>query len=237
MFGKVGRADSATDPAPFSMAEITVQLLPRAEWPVHPRARWYSSWAPAPIRRGRCRSSGRRASRPRPPSWRPARRGEPAPRLDGRLDRTGAHASGHDVDRGAHAAGDPRVRARCRPLDALAARVRSLVAPLPGTKTPSPRRWAARPASSWYWIAEALARHACGPSATAEVADVFLAGGPAGRRGPRRPAQAPAHRGGLNRAACGGADRRLDGAQRGRAVPAGAARPCSARRGSCERPR
>jgi Cu(I)/Ag(I) efflux system membrane protein CusA/SilA len=49
-FGKVGRVDSATDPAPFSMAEITIRLKPRAEWPRVSRARWYSSWAPSWLR-------------------------------------------------------------------------------------------------------------------------------------------------------------------------------------------
>ncbi|MDH5526821.1 MAG: efflux RND transporter permease subunit, partial [Nitrospirota bacterium] len=33
VFGKVGRADSATDPAPLSMLETTVRLKPREEWP------------------------------------------------------------------------------------------------------------------------------------------------------------------------------------------------------------
>lgn len=51
VFGKVGRADTATDPAPFSMAETTVRLRPPAERPQVPRARWYSEWAPAPLRR------------------------------------------------------------------------------------------------------------------------------------------------------------------------------------------
>jgi len=32
-FGKVGRADSATDPAPLSMMETTVRLKPKSEWP------------------------------------------------------------------------------------------------------------------------------------------------------------------------------------------------------------
>ena len=32
VFGKVGRADSATDPAPLEMLETTVQLKPRDEW-------------------------------------------------------------------------------------------------------------------------------------------------------------------------------------------------------------
>ena len=46
VFGKVGRATSATDPAPYSMAETTIRLRPRSEWPRQWRERWYSSWAP-----------------------------------------------------------------------------------------------------------------------------------------------------------------------------------------------
>jgi copper/silver efflux system protein len=45
-FGKVGRANTATDPAPFSMAETTIRLKPPGEWPRVFHARWYSSWAP-----------------------------------------------------------------------------------------------------------------------------------------------------------------------------------------------
>jgi len=33
VFGKVGRADTATDPAPLSMLETTVRLKPKKEWP------------------------------------------------------------------------------------------------------------------------------------------------------------------------------------------------------------
>lgn len=51
VFGKVGRADSATNPAPYSMAETTIRLRPRAEWPAITRTRWYSGWAPSPLRR------------------------------------------------------------------------------------------------------------------------------------------------------------------------------------------
>jgi Cu(I)/Ag(I) efflux system membrane protein CusA/SilA len=51
VFGKVGRASTATDPAPFSMAEVTIRLKPRSEWPKLPRVRWYTSWAPRPVRR------------------------------------------------------------------------------------------------------------------------------------------------------------------------------------------
>ena len=51
VFGKVGRATSATDPAPYSMAETTIRLRPRSEWPKQPRERWYSSWAPPELKR------------------------------------------------------------------------------------------------------------------------------------------------------------------------------------------
>jgi len=44
VFGKAGRADTATDPAPLSMIETTVVLRPESEW--RQRERFYSSWAP-----------------------------------------------------------------------------------------------------------------------------------------------------------------------------------------------
>jgi Cu(I)/Ag(I) efflux system membrane protein CusA/SilA len=44
VFGKAGRADTSTDPAPFSMMETTVILKPETQW--SPKERWYSSWAP-----------------------------------------------------------------------------------------------------------------------------------------------------------------------------------------------
>jgi copper/silver efflux system protein len=50
VFGKVGRADTATDPAPWSMAETTIRLKPREQWPKVPRTRWFSSWAGEPLR-------------------------------------------------------------------------------------------------------------------------------------------------------------------------------------------
>ena len=45
VFGKAGRADTPTDPAPFSMMETTILLKPESEWREKPT--WYSSWAPA----------------------------------------------------------------------------------------------------------------------------------------------------------------------------------------------
>jgi Cu(I)/Ag(I) efflux system membrane protein CusA/SilA len=50
VFGKVGRADTATDPAPFWMAETTVRLRPRSQWPKAKTSRWFSAWAPPGVR-------------------------------------------------------------------------------------------------------------------------------------------------------------------------------------------
>ena len=44
VFGKAGRVESATDPAPYSMMETVVVLKPQTEWPK--RERWFSKWAP-----------------------------------------------------------------------------------------------------------------------------------------------------------------------------------------------
>ena len=51
VFGKAGRADTSTDPAPFSMIETTVVLKPEAEWRF--LRRWYSglpAFLKAPLR-------------------------------------------------------------------------------------------------------------------------------------------------------------------------------------------
>ncbi len=44
VFGKAGRAETSTDPAPFSMMETTVLLKPHVEW--RHQDQWYSSWSP-----------------------------------------------------------------------------------------------------------------------------------------------------------------------------------------------
>ena len=41
VFGKAGRAETSTDPAPFSMMEITVMLKPHDQW--RKKRRWYSN--------------------------------------------------------------------------------------------------------------------------------------------------------------------------------------------------
>jgi len=44
VFGKAGRAETSTDPAPFSMMETVVVLKPESQW--RPKDRWYSKWLP-----------------------------------------------------------------------------------------------------------------------------------------------------------------------------------------------
>ena len=55
VFGKIGKSDTATDPAPMSMVETTVALRPESQWRKQRTRRWYSKWAPEflkpPLRR------------------------------------------------------------------------------------------------------------------------------------------------------------------------------------------
>src|SRR5713101_4043191 len=46
VYGKIGKSETATDPAPISMVETTVVLKPEKEWRTMHEGRWYSSWAP-----------------------------------------------------------------------------------------------------------------------------------------------------------------------------------------------
>jgi copper/silver efflux system protein len=44
VFGKIGRADTATDPAPLSMVETTIRLNPQDQWRKVPVRRFFSGW-------------------------------------------------------------------------------------------------------------------------------------------------------------------------------------------------
>ncbi|KAB2888761.1 MAG: efflux RND transporter permease subunit [Desulfobulbaceae bacterium] len=44
VFGKIGRAETATDPAPMMMIETTITLKPESEWRKVPAKRFYSDW-------------------------------------------------------------------------------------------------------------------------------------------------------------------------------------------------
>ncbi|MDY6820866.1 MAG: CusA/CzcA family heavy metal efflux RND transporter [Deferribacterota bacterium] len=49
VFGKAGRANTSTDPAPLSMMETTVVLKPKSEW--REKERWYTDWAPEALKK------------------------------------------------------------------------------------------------------------------------------------------------------------------------------------------
>src|SRR6185369_4150180 len=48
VFGKAGRAETSTDPAPFSMMETVITLKPHDQW--RQVDTWYSDWAPQWLR-------------------------------------------------------------------------------------------------------------------------------------------------------------------------------------------
>ncbi len=50
VYGKAGRAETATDPAPLSMFETVVQLKPPDEWRKVQQGRWYSNWIPDAVK-------------------------------------------------------------------------------------------------------------------------------------------------------------------------------------------
>ena len=52
VFGKIGRAETPTDPAPLTMVETTVRLRPPEQWRKVHQERWYSTWAPSALRGG-----------------------------------------------------------------------------------------------------------------------------------------------------------------------------------------
>jgi Cu(I)/Ag(I) efflux system membrane protein CusA/SilA len=49
VFGKAGRAETATDSAPYSMGETVIVLKPHDQW--RKKLRWYSDWAPEQLQR------------------------------------------------------------------------------------------------------------------------------------------------------------------------------------------
>lgn len=51
VFGKVGRSETSTDPAPISMVETNIVLNSEHEWRKIPENRWYSGWTPEPFKK------------------------------------------------------------------------------------------------------------------------------------------------------------------------------------------
>jgi Cu(I)/Ag(I) efflux system membrane protein CusA/SilA len=180
VFGKVGRADTATDPAPFSMAETTIRLRPRSEWAAAPRDRWYSGWAPAPLRRlfglvwpetqppttaALIERLDRAASLP---GWTGAWTAPARARMD-------MMATGVSTPVGIRiVAGDP---AR---LDRLGGELRALTARLPGTRSAVFESQGGQPWPRYELDPAALAAHRVPPGLAQMTAELLLAGGQLG---------------------------------------------------------
>jgi Cu(I)/Ag(I) efflux system membrane protein CusA/SilA len=180
VFGKVGRAGTATDPAPFSMAETVIHLRPQREWPAHPRPRWYSSWAPAAAQRvlrrwwpdsapetsDELRDRLDRATRM--PGW---TRGWTAP-VRARLDMmsTGVRAP---VAIRVVAADPARLETLGEALQAMAAR-------LPGTRTAALESLGGERWPAFVLDPAALAQHQVDPALARATADLALGGGQVG---------------------------------------------------------
>ncbi|HEY1416727.1 MAG TPA: efflux RND transporter permease subunit, partial [Myxococcaceae bacterium] len=180
VFGKVGRADTATDPAPYSMAETTLLLRPRAEWPSVPAQRWYSGWAPAGLRRILARA------------W-PEARPETTSELVEKLDRA-AHLPGWTsawtapararIDMMATGVRTPVglriVASDPARLDAIGTALRTVVSDVPGTRSAV---FESQGGEAWLALdldPAALAARQVDPELARSTADLLLTGGQLG---------------------------------------------------------
>jgi Cu(I)/Ag(I) efflux system membrane protein CusA/SilA len=180
VFGKAGRADTATDPAPLSMIETTIHLRPREDWPRVARARWYSSWAPPGLRRvlgllwpeqsvpttAELTAALDRATRL--PGWTSAWTAPARARID--MTSTGLRTPvGIRI-----VAPDP---AR---LDALGAALEALAARVPGVRSAAYESLGGEPRLDFSPDAAALARHRVDPARARATAAVVTSGGVVG---------------------------------------------------------
>jgi Cu(I)/Ag(I) efflux system membrane protein CusA/SilA len=180
VFGKVGRATTATDPAPFSMVETTIKLRPRADWPKLPRARWYSDWAPdwmKPVLRPIWPEEARRTTpelvaaldrATRLPGWTSAWTAPVRARMD--MLATGVHTPvGIRI-----VAPDP-VR-----LEALGTTLERMAERLPGTRSAAFESLRGEPWPRFEPDPKALVRHAVDGAIAEDTAELVLSGGQIG---------------------------------------------------------
>ncbi|HEU4732313.1 MAG TPA: efflux RND transporter permease subunit [Kofleriaceae bacterium] len=180
VFGKVGRADTATDPAPYSMTETTIRLLPRSKWPTRARVRWYSEWAPGPLRRvlgliwpeettattAELVASMDRATRL--PGWTNAWTAPARGRID--MMSTGVRTP----------VGIRVVAADPARLEALGAAVRAAALAIPGTRSAVFESLGGETSLSFTADPAALARAGIDPAVAQGTADVLVTGGQIG---------------------------------------------------------
>jgi copper/silver efflux system protein len=179
--GKIGRSDTATDPAPFSMTETLIRLKPRAEWPKVFHARWYSSWTPEPVKR---------VLRPIWPEETPPTVQELIDILDRNVAfpgwanawtapvraRMDMMATGVRTPLGARiVASDPKR------LDTLGAAVQAAVAKIPGTKSAVYESLGGETRLGFVPDAEAMARHKVDPNLVRSTAALLIAEGEIGK--------------------------------------------------------
>ncbi|HEY7373283.1 MAG TPA: efflux RND transporter permease subunit [Polyangia bacterium] len=190
VYGKIGRAETATDPAPLSMAETIVRLSPRSEWPRVETRRWYSSWAPRPLKRllglvwperrpmttAELTDSVDRVARV--PGWTNAWTAPVRARID-------MMATGVRTPVGIRIVAPTPAR-----LDALGAAVQAAVARVPGTRSAVYEGLGGETRAKFELDREALARHDVDPATARAVADLLLAGGDMGELA--LPSDAPA---------------------------------------------
>ena len=183
VFGKLGRADTATDPAPLSMAEITVRLRPRDQWPRTTERRWYSGWAPPALRR---------ALAPLWPEERPLRTSELVEQLDRAGRRPGwtsawtapVRARLDMVSTGIRTPVGLRVSAATpERVQQLGASARAVLSGVPGTRgavleAPDAEVWPVFVAD-----ASALVRWGVDPREVAATADLLVSAGELGSLG------------------------------------------------------
>jgi Cu(I)/Ag(I) efflux system membrane protein CusA/SilA len=180
VYGKIGRSDSATDPAPLSMAETTVRLKPRSQWPRVEEKRWYSGWAPRPVKRalGLLWPESRPMTtaelidsldeKVRVPGWTNAWTAPVRARID--MMATGVRTP----------VGIRVVAATPARLDAVASAVQAAVARVPGTRSAVYEGLGGETRARFELDRGALARHDVDPATAHALADLVLAGGDMG---------------------------------------------------------
>jgi Cu(I)/Ag(I) efflux system membrane protein CusA/SilA len=181
VFGKVGRADTATDPAPYSMAETVIRLAPRSEWPTVARTRWYSGWAPRSLRRvlGLIWPEATRETEAelvakldratRLPGWINAWTAPARARMD-------MMATGVRTPVGIRVVAANPVR-----LDALGSALCGVVTRVPWTRSAAFESLGGEPWLEFEPDAAALALHSVDPHAARSMADLLVTGGQIGQ--------------------------------------------------------
>ena len=181
VFGKIGRADTATDPAPYAMAETIVRLRPRSEWPKQPRTRWYSTLGaagPAPRCWGWSGPTSRRAT-----TAELVDRLDKATRLPGWINAWTAPARAR-MDMMATGLRTPVGHAHRRPGSDAAGRARRGGA-RPAGRLPGTRSAVFESLGGETWLGldtdpAALARHDVDPAAVRATAELLVTGGQIG---------------------------------------------------------